>query len=195
MVCKIDICNLALAQLGQDALSSLTQEDERARRCNLFYEPVKQEVLRTHNWGFAGVCEALALVENNPDAPLGYVYQYPADALFVRRVFRQDGRETPCTFKEAYLRRLNTRILQTAEPEAYCEYTKDIKDERLFDSAFVKSFSLALAVDLTLPLTGDNALAQSLIKKYTLSLDEARRSNMSENYEQKLQQSVFVEVR
>ena len=32
MVSKIDICNLALAHLGQEPISSLTQEDERARR-------------------------------------------------------------------------------------------------------------------------------------------------------------------
>ena len=50
MISKIDICNMALAQLGQEPLASLTQDDERARRCHLFYEPVKKEVLRTHNW-------------------------------------------------------------------------------------------------------------------------------------------------
>ena len=62
MISKITICNLALAQLGQAPISSLTQEDEKARRLNLFYEPVRDEVLRSHNWGFATAEEPLDLV-------------------------------------------------------------------------------------------------------------------------------------
>ena len=77
MVSKIDICNLALAHLGQEPISSLTQEDERARRLNLFYEPVKAEVLRTHNWAFATVQEPLIRLEDPSAAPYPYLYQYP----------------------------------------------------------------------------------------------------------------------
>ena len=49
MISKIDICNMALAHLGQEPISSIKQDNERARRCDLFYETVKREVLRTHN--------------------------------------------------------------------------------------------------------------------------------------------------
>ena len=38
MVSKLEICNLALAHLGQAQITSLNQEDECARRLNLFYE-------------------------------------------------------------------------------------------------------------------------------------------------------------
>ncbi|MBR4592301.1 MAG: hypothetical protein IKO35_03750, partial [Elusimicrobiaceae bacterium] len=68
MISKISICNLALAQLGQSPISSFEQDNEKARRLKLFYAPVRDEVLRTHNWGFAGVREPLALLSEKADA-------------------------------------------------------------------------------------------------------------------------------
>ena len=191
MISKITVCNLALAQLGQAPISSLEQDDEKARRLNLFYEPVRDEVLRTHNWAFAGAEEPLVLIEQNRDK---YVYKYPTQALFVRRVFTQDGTKN-LPFREIFRTDLHSRVLETAAPQAYAEYTRRILDENLFDPAFVKSFSLALACDLAVALTGDSTLASQILQKYTLSLDEARRSNMTENYTRAASSDAFTEVR
>ena len=81
MISKITICNLALAQLGQAPISSLEQDDERARRLNLFYEPVRDEVLRTHNWGFAGAEEPLIFIENDSADTARFLYKYPTEAV------------------------------------------------------------------------------------------------------------------
>lgn len=198
MSSKTAVCNLALAQLGQEPITSLTQTDERARRLDLFYEPVKEEVLRTHNWGFACAREALSLLETQ-ETDLPYVYQYPADALYVRRVFHPGhtaaGASARGQFKEGYFKASNTRVLYSNLPGAYAEYTKNIMDPTLFDPAFVKSFSLALAADMAVALTGDSSLAAQLLQKYTLSLDEARRANMTEEFTERSVQSAFVEAR
>ena len=195
MVSKIDVCNMALAHLGQEGISSLTQDDERARRIHLFYEPVKAEVLRTHNWAFALVRESLVLLED-PSAPsFPFLYQYPADGLFVRKVFAGEKGDKPVEFKEVYRRRINQRAIQTPAPEAVAEYTRDVQDASLFDPAFVKAFSLALAADLALTLTGDEGLSRLLISRYAQTLEEARRSNMSEGFCIPPADSAFLEVR
>ena len=195
MVSKIDICNLALAHLGQEGISSLTQDDERARRIHLFYEPVKAEVLRTHNWAFALVREPLVLLED-PSAPAyPYLYQYPADGLFVRKVFAGESGRKPFEFKEVYRRRINQRAIQTQAPQAVAEYTRDVQDATQFDPAFVKAFSLALAADLALTLTGDEGLSRLMLTRYVQSLEEARRSNMSEEFQIPPAESVFMEAR
>lgn len=195
MVSKIDICNLALAHLGQEGISSLTQEDEGARRIHLFYEPVKAEVLRTHNWAFALVREPLVLLED-PSAPAyPYLYQYPADGLFVRKVFAGAEGRKPYPFKEVYRRRINQRAVQTPAPQAVAEYTRDVQDATQFDPAFVKAFALALAADLALTLTGDEALCRLMLGRYSQCLEEARRSNMSEGFEIPPADSAFVGVR
>lgn len=190
MISKITICNLALAQLGQAPISSLTQEDEKARRLNLFYEPVRDEVLRSHNWGFATAEEPLALVEKQENR---FLYKYPQEALFIRRVYRPQYKNTP--FRELFNSKYRIRVLESACPQAWAEYTRRAEDENQFDASFVKSFSLALAADLAVSLTGDNGLAAQMLQKYTLSLDEARRSNMAENFAQTGQTDAFTEVR
>ncbi len=195
MLSKVDICNMALAQLGQEPISSLQQEDERARRCNLFYEPVKQEVLRTHNWAFAACEAALTLLDDQRSGEWPYAYAYPADCLFLRKVFASAQPQTARAFKEIYLKDLHARAVLCAVAQAYGEYTRDVTDATLFDPAFVKAFSLALGADLAVALSGDAALASRLLQKYALALDEARRSNMTERFDVCAPQSAFVEVR
>lgn len=195
MISKITICNLALAQLGQTPISSLEQEDEKARRLNLFYDPVRDEVLRTHNWAFAGVCEPLALLDKEASKDGDFTYKYPAEALFIRRVFDLQTPQNSLAFKERFRADLHCRVLCVASRTARAEYTRRITDENLFDPAFVKSFSLALACDLAVALTGDAQLAAQVLQKYTLSLDEARRSNMTENFLRVPAEDAFSGVR
>lgn len=195
MINKIDICNMALAQLGQEPIASLEQDDERARRCRLFYEPVKQEVLRTHHWGFAcGEC-SLDLLDTLPEGEFPYVYAYPQDCLFVRKVFGAASGGKAAPFQEGYRQDRQARVILCALPQARAQYTRNVQDSSVFDAAFVKAFSLALAADLAVSLTGDAALGQRITQKYVLALDEARRSNMTENFEIHSGESAFIQSR
>lgn len=193
MISKLHLCNLALAQLGQSPISSLEQENEKARRLKLFYEPVRDEVLRTHNWAFAGVQEPLALLEEQPDAQGRWVYKYPAEALFMRRVFAPGVERL--AFEEFFRPDLHSRVILTSLNQAYGEYTRRITDENLFDAAFVKSFSLALACDLAVSLTADSQLAAQLLQKYALSIEEAHRANASEGHMIPAAADAFTEAR
>lgn len=195
MINKIDICNMALAQLGQEPIASLEQDDERARRFRLFYEPVKQEVLRTHHWGFACGESSLDLLDTLSEGKFPYVYAYPQDCLFVRKVFAAATNGNPAPFQEGYRHDFQARVILCALPQAKVQYTRDVKDSSVFDAAFVKAFSLALAADLAVSLTGDSALGQRITQKYLLALDEARRSNMTENFEIHSGESAFIQSR
>ena len=195
MVSKLTICNLALAQLGQTPITALTQDNERARRLNLFYEPVRDEVLRTHNWGFAGAESPLTCVRESTTKPGEFLYQYPGQALFVRRVFDVQAPQRSLPFEEFFETTLQMRVLQIPCAQAVAQYTRRITDETLFDPAFVKAFSLALACDLAVSLTADAQLAGQLLMRYQQSLQEARRSNMTENFQILSQEDAFTEVR
>jgi len=192
---KTSICNLALAYLGQAPIASLEQDNEQARWLSLFYEPVRDEVLRTHDWAFAAAEKPLILVQH-PAAETGeYLYKYPADALFIRRVYSPSAPQTPVAFSERFDPTHRVRVLRTAAPQACVHYTRRITDETLYDAAFVKCLALALACDTALALTGDISLSARLQQKYTLYLEEARRSNMSENCVHMPQTDAFSEVR
>jgi len=192
MALKIDICNLALAHLGQSPLSSVTQDDERARRISLFYEPVRDELLRTHNWGFATTEAPLALIKKHP-LTQEFLYKYPADALFIQRVFAA-GQPHVC-FEERFDIEHHTRLLITKAGGAFAIYTRRITDETQFDESFAGCFALALAAELAVTLTGDYPLANMMSQKLMMRLDEARRANMTEKTSFLPQTDAFSEVR
>ena len=195
MTSKLEICNLALAQLGQAPISSLNQEDERASRLNLFYESVRDEVLRAHNWGFAGTEVPLTLVTPQEQITGGFLYKYPTHALFIRCVFDVQAPHQCLAFRTFFDENTQMRVLQAATKQAYAQYTRKITDETLFDASFVKVFSLALACNLATSLTADSQLATQLFEKYQLALREARQCNMSESFQSVVQKDCFTEVR
>ncbi len=195
MVSKLGICNLALAHLGQAPISSLNQADERARRLDLFYEPVRDEVLRTHNWKFAQAEGPLMRISEEETLRGGFLYKYPTNALFISRVFDVQAPKQNLAFEAFFDETTQMRVLQVPSAHAYAQYTRKITDETLFDASFVKVFSLALACDVAVTLTADTQLASQIFNKYQLSLQEARQSNMAETYEQVPQQDSFSEVR
>ena len=60
---KTDIANLALSKLGQPAITSIDDtEDRDARLCKLHYDHALKEALRSHFWGFAMTCPQLSSV-------------------------------------------------------------------------------------------------------------------------------------
>lgn len=192
---KTSICNLALGYLGQPPISSIEQENEQARWLKLFYNSVRDEVLRTHNWAFASAQKKLVLLQNEPDTRGLYLYKYPADALFIRRVCAGPAAAKAVAFTEEFDLATRQRVLVTRAAQAVAVYTRRVTDETQYDSSFVKCFALALASDTALALTGDVELAARLQQKYTLYVEEARRVNMSENFLCASQADIFSEVR
>ena len=140
---KTNICNLALGYLGQAPITSLEQDNEQAHWLQLFYNPVRDEVLRTHNWAFATIEKPLLLVKTAAHAGGEFVYKYPADALFVHRVYSSGGVQTAVKFTERFDPDTHQRVLLTPAPQAIAVYTRQITDETQFDPAFVKCFALA----------------------------------------------------
>ena len=175
MYSKTTIANLALAYLGQAPISSLQQDNE-------------------HDWAFATVEKPLVPLPTDT-AQGQFVYVYPADALFIRRIYGLQDPHTPVPFEERFDVSSHARVLVTAVESAGVRYTRRMADETQYDPAFVKCFALALACDAALALTGDIDLSARLQQKYTLYLEEARRNNMSEGAFVSAQKDAFSEVR
>ena len=53
MATEVSICSNALRKLGDDPITSLTEDTERARLCNAFYNTARDSLLRSHPWNFA----------------------------------------------------------------------------------------------------------------------------------------------
>jgi len=190
MPSDVQICNLALARLGDSAqVQSINPPDQSAQAtyCALFYDMTRQSVLCEHQWGSATKIADLAQTTNT-DTRWAYSYAVPSDALEVNIVFptgytshllrTTDGVELPpytmkvgtSGRKEIFSDQLNISI----------QYTYDLEDTTLFHPMFTDAFAWRLAANLAGPiLKGDVGAAASkvLMQAYNQALKGAMESD------------------
>lgn len=83
MAADVDICNLALSYLGDEATVASISPPEgsaQAGHCARFYPMARDQLLEMHSWGFATTRIALAAV-TNPSSTWQYAYAGPSDAV------------------------------------------------------------------------------------------------------------------
>ena len=83
MATEVDICNLALAHLGDDAtIASLSPPEgsAQAEKAARFYPIARDSLLEMHTWNFAAKRANLALTTNNL-AQWDYAYVAPTDMM------------------------------------------------------------------------------------------------------------------
>jgi hypothetical protein len=90
---EVDICNLALAHLGDTATVASINPPEgspQAEHCQRFYPMARDALLEMHCWGFAMKRTALALLNTAP-TEWTYAYMAPADVLNFIAVMPSDA--------------------------------------------------------------------------------------------------------
>src|SRR5207245_9076015 len=58
---EVDICSYALRLIGDQPITALTDNSDRARLCNSIYALTRDATLRAHPWNFATYRAAVAL--------------------------------------------------------------------------------------------------------------------------------------
>ena len=83
MATEIDICNLALAHLGDDATIASIKPPEgsaQAEHAARFYPIARNSLLEAHTWNFAAKRASLATTTNTIEQ-WEYAYVAPADMM------------------------------------------------------------------------------------------------------------------
>lgn len=150
MVTEVSICSNALRRLGDDPITSLTDDTERARLCNALYEDARDLTLRSHPWNFAITRASLAQLSSTPAYGFDHMYALPTDPYCLRvlemefadYIFKIENDAT------------NGRVLLTNEGTAKILYIAKITNPTLFDSMFVETLTTKLSSDLAYPITG-----------------------------------------
>lgn len=193
---KLDICNMALAILGQVDLSSLQEENQRAQLCNQYYDIVRQQLLRSHDWSFAKAVEKLSLLKQDEERGLAqFVYNKPTKCLFVTKIFNKGRVEKADNFKLEFDVNTKKEVIRTKVEDAYAEYTRDVEDTTLYDSQFIEAFSAGLAAKMAMSLTGSTQLYQMATQTFQYALDNARYSNKVERLETAVFDNPYLESR
>lgn len=84
MASVVDICNLALAHLGDTAtVASIDPPsgDAQSSHCARFYPIARDALLELHNWGFSTRRALLTLNSVNPSSTWKFCYQAPSNVI------------------------------------------------------------------------------------------------------------------
>lgn len=173
MSSQVGICNLALTILGADRITSLSDNNENARRLNAIYDEAVEDVLRAHPWNFAIARQALARLATTPAFEYDYEYQLPGDCL--RVLITSDGSNLITDFK------IEGRKLLTDETTVYIKYITKVTDPNQFTSQFIYVFSSRLAAELAYAITNNKSTAEQMFQLYLERLNIAKQTDAQES--------------
>ncbi len=191
MATEVSICSNALRILGDDPITSLTDDTERARLCNSLYEPARDAVLRSHPWNFAITRATLAQLSTTPAYEYAYQYSLPTDP-YCLRVLSMEYQDY--VFKIEHLAGTG-RVLLTDESTAKILYIARVSDTAQFDSLFVDTLTAKMASELSFPVTNSVTLQAQMQKLYQLKLSEARSIDGQEGFMDDLVSDTLTDFR
>ena len=191
MLSETDICNQAIAKTGAKPLiSSLTEDSDNARFCNIFYASVRDAVLRSHPWNCAIHRTTITALVAAPDSDYDHQYQLPANPWCLRLLQVGTLEDQPTRWK------VEGRRLLTNEDSPPIVYVKRITDTNEFDPLLVDAFVLKLAIKLSMPLSKDPRIQKALIEELEgISLPEARSIDGQESSVQQIQTNDWIAAR
>ena len=186
MATEVDICNLALAHLGDDAtIASLSPPEgsAQAEKAARFYPIARNTLLEMQTWNFASKRGNLALTTNTLDQ-WDYAYVAPADMMSPVAVIspsaqndyatRMSAGDTPGGITSNYAPTIvagqytpqqfsiEGNLIYTNQENAMLRYQAFITDPSLFSPLFVMTLSWHLASMLAGPvIKGDQGAAEA----------------------------------
>jgi len=186
MATEVDICNLALAHLGDDATIATLSPPEgsaQAEKAARFYPIARNTLLEMHTWNFASKRGNLALTTNTLDQ-WDYAYAAPADMMSPVAIIsptaqndyatRMSAGDTPGGITSNYAPTIvagqytpqqfavEGAYIYTNQENAMLRYQAYITDASLFSPLFVQTLSWHLASMLAGPIIkGDQGMAEA----------------------------------
>ena len=186
MATEVDICNLALAHLGDDAtIASLNPPEgsAQAEKAARFYPIARNSLLEMHTWNFAAKRGNIALTTNSLDQ-WDYAYVAPADMMSPVAIIsptaqndyatRMSAGDTPGGITSNYAPTIvagqytpqqfavEGDLIYTNQENAVLRYQAFITDPSLFSPQFVVTLSWHLASMMAGPvIKGDQGAAEA----------------------------------
>jgi len=186
MASAVDICNLALARLGDSATVTSIDPPEgsaQAEHCARFYPIARDTLLEAHPWKFATRRVRLAqlIVDTwNWD----YAYAEPADALKLLSVLPASAANGTDTEEfEAETTADGDPVILTNLEDASLRYVARVTDTTAFSPMFIDAMGWMLASYMAGPLIkGDTgaAAARSCMQNALVALRQAQVSDANQ---------------
>lgn len=193
MPSEVEICSLALNQIGEDSITSLdlsVDSSDKARLCSAFYPVVRDAVLRAYPWNCARTRQALALLAETPvaggDYDWTYQYSLPTDpyCLWV-----------PKQLNENIDYVIEGRNLLADEATVTIVFIRREVNTGLYDSLLTETIVARLSAQLAYPIAGQATLVTAMWSLYAAKLREARTVDGMEGNIGQYSSDALTEVR
>ena len=191
MASVVDMCNSALNLLGASTISTITEDTKNARLCNQRFEPIRNRVMRSHNWNCLIKRVQLAQDSTGPVVEYTYGYTLPTDCLRVMKIHNgsTDSIASDLDYK------VEGRKIVSDITTIYLVYIALITDPNEYDSYLREAVSHQLAADICYAITNNSTLANNYMTRADERLREARFIDATENSLDTIEANEFTDAR
>jgi len=179
---KTGIANLALGNLGEASIQSLSDNNARARACSARIDDVITTILRMHIWNSALERKLLTNI-GEPLFGWNYMYQLPADYIKVVEV-------EPVS---KYM--VEKKNILSNEKTLYLLYIANPTDIGNLDPLLAEAIAMKLAWEIAETLTSKSGLKQEMMQKYIIALQEARSANSKDKTPERRERNSYYDAK
>ena len=170
----VQICNLALARLGDSRITTLADATAQAQYCTLFYAQTVAELQAEFDWQF---CRKQVNLTSGSTPLGGYANQFllPSDYIRSLRLANIDESEN---FGQWEI--LGTYLQTNFASPVTLDYIANITDASKYPAIFTELLAVKLAGVLAMPLTGSKDLFKQTVELYMAMLGKPAFANATE---------------
>jgi len=158
MPSRTHICNLALSEIGQPPITDIADVTTNAKRCNLMFDDIADEVSASKYWSKLKNRVELALVSEDPVYEFNFQFQLPADHLEIISI--NDNPE------ETVVYQIEKSRLLINDSSVFIKYIQKQSNPEKWGQLLERVVVLRLAAGLCYITTGDKTLTDSLYLRY-----------------------------
>lgn len=200
MSSEVEICNLALSHIGDEAeIADLNEASAQAKNCSQFYPQCRDELVAMRDWTFARRTEKLVL---RADAALDgweFAYAMPNDALVVRRVFPEGFNDPYCDFPFSIETDADgDPIIYSNSENAFAAFSKRVTDAGRFPPLFVTALSFLLAARIAGPIIKGAVgmrVSEAMLQSFYRAMEIAQQNNLNQQRAAHLPRPSWIEAR
>lgn len=202
MANEVQICNIALARLGDEATVASISPPEasaQAEHCARFYPIARDSLLEMHPWNFATKRESLAALAIDPPAPFAYAYALPAGCLRMLRVYGSQAASLPDVSADYVIEQIGAQaVVFCNEAQAIAQFTYRQTNTQLFSPLFVDALGWLLASYLAGPIIKGDAganVGKACLQQFGAILQMARLSDTKQRHVQVRNNAAWIAAR
>ena len=179
-VSNVEICNIALTALGANNITALTENTEEARKCNVLFANLRDEMIESHLWNFAIKRTGdLALSGTSPLWEYNNKFALPVDCLRVLKTnFEKPIQSTSRRNDRVW--KIEGRFLYTDEGNVKIQYIGNVIDPTQQLRAFQTALAARLEAELAFSILQSASIAESKWKLYEMKLRVAKSVDAQE---------------